>query len=139
MEDFKKDLFSKIHKKPVDLQVVTSKDILLIKEYIETHLGSNKENVFFFALRDHLINNKPFDDLESTDGIKGALSELGFVDETEVIVIWDYPNPVDKFNLQYLVEYWKDIWFPQSDDAVCMYFPNIDRAIIITHWGVIYY
>jgi hypothetical protein len=94
---------------------------------------------FFGLVREKFPKSMAFESLESTEGIKQALTRLELINGKSVIVIWKYPDDMDKFDLRYLIKYWEDIWFSSSDEVICLFFPEIDKMILITHYDAIYF
>jgi hypothetical protein len=140
MEDFKKDLFLKEYKNHINCQPVTIIDKKKLISYLESY-GEHrfKNNSFFKALIENLPNKMVLDSVDSTSEFANVLRTLDIQGEQNVIVIWDYPNDMDKFNINYLLKYWEDIWFSVSDEMIGLFFPAINKMIVITHYNNIYY
>jgi hypothetical protein len=139
VEGFKQELFLEEYKRPIEFEPATEEDLLLVEKYLSILNTTNKEVMFFPKLEKHLIQNKQVNGLDSNDGLKELLYELELIEQVKVLVIWNYPGEIDKFNLSYLSKYWEDIWFSAADDAVCLFFPNINKAVLITHYNLVYY
>jgi hypothetical protein len=140
METYKKDLFFQSHQIPIECRQPTENDLALLREYISINLGEGtKTNQIFNIARMKFKNSRIVDGLESNTGFAGALSSLGLLSQSEVIIIWDYPNDVDFFDLKYVTNNWDEMWFGDSDDAVLLFFKQCNRMILVTHYNEIYY
>lgn len=140
MEDFKKDLFLKEYNIPINCQPVTITDKIDLDAYLENYGKQKfKNNYFFKALLEVLPNKMELDSVNSSSEFADVLRALCIKDEQDVIVIWHYPDDMDKFNISYLLKYWEDIWFSASDEVIGLFFPAINRLIVITHYNNIYF
>jgi hypothetical protein len=140
MEDFKKELFLKEYKMPIICQPVTKTDKIALEDYLESYGGHRFEkNSFFRTLLEILPSKMVLDCVDSASAFADVLRAIGIQNEQDVIVIWDYPDDIDKFNVNYLLKYWEDIWFSTSDEVIGLFFPVINRMIVITHFNNVYY
>lgn len=137
MNKFKEEAFSNTNNIALEFDKPLIGDLSAISEHL-SGLRIPYEKVFI-ALRSQLGNVKTVNDLDRTSGITNALVGLGLIEQPEVIVIWQYPNHIDKFKLPYLLRHWEDVWYPPSDEAACLYFPLADTLLMITDYGDIHY
>lgn len=140
MQEFKEDLFFKKYGRLIERRSTSSNDTDMICGYVElqTQKVVNSKD-FFINVSEFLRLNKTFENLESTIAIESALREISLIDQQSVLVIWQYPDDIDKFDLGYLIKYWEDIWFGVSDEAACLFFPESLDMILISHHNCIYF
>lgn len=140
MDEFKTELFFKEYGHPMEVLTLSKSDRQAVGSYALKFIGENgNEGDFFKLLLQCMCTSISVEDLNTPSALKNELQKLDLSTQKEVLVIWEYPHHVNKFNLEYLIKHWEDIWFPPSDDAVCLYFPETNEAILITHWGEIHY
>ncbi|PKK38378.1 hypothetical protein BWI96_00935 [Siphonobacter sp. SORGH_AS_0500] len=139
MEQFRKDLFFKEYGYHISLQPISTHEKLFLEDFFRNQYGMNSNNSLFKDLVDRLFNKRKYGGINTSAELEAVLKDLALLKDTEVFVIWNYPNEIDKFALAYLLQYWEDIWFSVSDEAIGMFFPMKSRMIVITHYDVVYY
>ncbi|TDB58548.1 hypothetical protein [Arundinibacter roseus] len=141
MIHFKKELFFLEHKAPISCQPISDNEMLYLNGLLVQRYGINKSinGNFFKVLQDKLSYKKDYEGINSSSEIETVLQDLALLNDSEAFLIWNYPDEIDKFDLSYLIRYWEDIWFSISDEVVGVFFPVMDRIIIITHYNVVYY
>lgn len=141
MENFKKELFFQEYKAHISCQPISDSEKLFLNGFLEQQYGINNSSNgdFFKVLLQKLPNKKEYESIDTPLELGAVFQDLVFQNDSEVFVIWNYPGDMDKFDLSYLLKYWEDIWFSTSDEAVGIFFPVIDRIIVITHYNVVYY
>lgn len=137
MKKFKEEAFINENNIALEFDKPLTIDLSALGKYLNS-LQIPYDQVFI-ALRSQLGNIKTVSDLDKTIGIRNALGELGLIEQPEVIVIWQYPNDIDKFKLSYLLSHWEDVWYPPSDETACLYFPLVDTLVMITDYGDIHF
>jgi hypothetical protein len=137
MDNFKKDLFLKEYNIEPQVENLTAEDLMILH-----HFFKQKKiplNRIFEELFKKLPNKASFNNLDTSIEIRNALVSLNMTNDENVFVIWDYPNNIDKFRTEYLLDYWEDFWFSVSDEAMGLFFPNEKKIFLITHYNTIYY
>lgn len=138
MEEFKKELFLEDNKFAVPVSQVTVEEKNDIERFINSKL-KNKACSFFTGLKDILTNSKSYNSLESSATIERACRDLRLLEAEIAIIIWNYPDDVDKMQLRDIIRYWENIWFSSSDEAAAIFFPVQRKIILITHYNNVYY
>ncbi|KAA0990013.1 hypothetical protein [Dyadobacter aurulentus] len=141
MEHFKKELFFQEHNAHISCQPISNSEMLFLNGFLEQRYGINNSinGNFFKVLLKKLSYKKEYDGVDTSLEIEAVFQDLALQNDSEVFVIWNYPGDMDKFDLSYLLKYWEDIWFSVSDEAIGIFFPVMDRIIVVTHYNVIYY
>lgn len=137
MDKFKEDFYVDTYNEALKLEKPTGDEMSKLTAHLAT-LQITEGNLFE-RLRNHCNHSKPIEQLDKQVGLQDALIKLKLNEQTEVIVIWRFPGDIDKFELSYLLIHWEDVWYPASDEAVCLFFPLTDQLILITDYGMIYY
>jgi hypothetical protein len=137
MDKFKEDFYIATYDEALKLEKPTADEM----SKLTAHLVALQitDNNLFERLRNHCNYSKPIEQLDKQVGLQDALIKLKLNEQTEVIVIWKFPDDIDKFELSYLLIHWEDVWYPTSDEAVCLFFPLTYQLILITDYGMIYY
>jgi hypothetical protein len=141
MENFKKELFLREYDAQLSFKPLSDGEKLFLNGFLEQkyRINNSSNGDFFKVLLDKLSNKKEYQCIDTSLELGSIIQDLVFPNDSEVFVIWNYPGDIDKFDLSYLLKYWEDIWFSTSDEAVGIFFPVMDRIIVITHYNVVYY
>jgi hypothetical protein len=140
MENFKKELFLREYDAQLSFKPLSDGEKLFLNGFLEQkyRINNSSNGDFFKVLLDKLSNKKEYQCIDTSLELGSIIQDLVFPNDSEVFVIWNYPGDIDKFDLSYLLKYWEDIWFSTSDEAVGIFFPVMDRIIVITHYNVVY-
>lgn len=138
MEEFKKELFLEANKSVIPIYPLLEKDKIDIERFINLKIRIRAVS-FFTDLKEALVNNKSYDSLELSVDIEKVFRDLRVLEEEIAIIIWNYPGDIDKMKLKDVIKYWEDIWFSPSDEAVAIFFPTVQKIVLITHYNIVYY
>lgn len=139
MERVKKEIFEKDHGYKIRLRKPLEQEITDIYAQTDKNFGDVQTREFYQALLSNLPQKETCENISEIAGFKNFLKKLGLINSQSVFIIWNYPDDIDKISLRSLIKYWKDIWVPPADDAVCLYFPEVQKFLVITHWNLVCY
>ncbi len=97
---------------------------------------NNIEENLFLNIQNSL-KYKDFND-EFTYEIDLIFNNFNFSNAEETYVIWD-KYKADRFQTNWLLLNWKYVWYSMRDEAVILYQEKLNRLLLITHYGRIYF
>lgn len=137
MEDFKKELFKKEYKKGFPYYFELGKeDCVEIKKRIIDKFKFKNEN-FENCLRENQFLLDYTNAEDDNFDFLSLLNNLNLKKEEYILINWISFENIDKFSINDFYKYFKDIWFPISDD-IDVFNENLDWIISIRHDGAIY-
>lgn len=75
---------------------------------------------------------------EDTYDLKEIFRVINYPVDDEIYIIWSC-DEIDKMKTKDVIEYWDDIWYAYSDNAVILFNKNSSKIVLITHWGTLHY
>ena len=142
MKEFKIKLFKE--ENSGDMQYSELKDGELnlfknsLKSLVKYKFTSDSCADFFNYLDNNLNYWKTFNDIDDPDLFTEISRDLKLDQnggESDVYIVWRYPDEIDKFKLITLKNYWDYIWYSASDDAIVLVVPEKSAVILVTHYG----
>ncbi|HRX28165.1 MAG TPA: hypothetical protein P5235_02180 [Saprospiraceae bacterium] len=142
MEKFKIDIFEKDNpSKSIDLISLNSSDskwvsLLLtncIKYFSE---GLDTQELFIF-LGHYLDKEFKYKNDVTKKFLKNILMKLNIPFDAVCFMFWDFESGIDIIKTTDLIEKWDYIWYDTSDEALILFFPSMDKIVLITDHGVV--
>jgi len=100
MEKFKEDIFTKEAGKKLIYEPVSSDELSELTYQLEKKYGIKTNSRFFVEARKVLTSEEVFSvEIEGND-LRGFIFDK-YPNEETVFVIWDYPQQIDKFELNF--------------------------------------
>ena len=85
------------------------------------------------SLREEVIYGDDFSSQTLSDLIKNHQLDGNSL----VYIVWDYESSIDQIRFTDILKYWDYIWYDSSDEAIILYFPSIEKVVLITDHGVL--
>lgn len=83
--------------------------------------------------------NKQVDTKSDFNNLINYLLKKNFDENEDVYIVWSFPDEVDSIKLNELIKHWEYIWYGDSDDAIILFLKQSNLAILITHYGQIFW